>query len=146
MGSGRTIGEVARDLGVSTWSLGRWIGRAKNGETLSEPEDARPEDGRTARAASAPPGARVCQPAARHFKKSLWHLVGADAPARFTLMETLRDQYPHDAQAQALQVSESGFAAHRRKAQRPRRQKDALLRPLILQSFAQSRDTYGARC
>ena len=38
MRSGRTIAEVARDLGVSTWSLGRWIEQAKAGQMLSEPK------------------------------------------------------------------------------------------------------------
>lgn len=40
-------------------------------------------------------------------------------------MEKLASQYPADALAEAIEVSESGFAAHRRKAQRPRRQCDA---------------------
>ena len=59
-------------------------------------------------------------------------------------MEKLKDRYPADALAEALEVSESGFAAHRRKAERPRRGKDAELRPLIAQSFAASRRTYGS--
>jgi transposase InsO family protein len=59
-------------------------------------------------------------------------------------MERLAHQYPSDALAEALDVSESGFAAHRRKAQRPRRQRDEQLRPLIVQSFEQSRRTYGS--
>lgn len=59
-------------------------------------------------------------------------------------MERLHCQYPTDALAEALEVSESGFAAHRRKAGRPRRQRDAQLRPLIRQSFEQSRRTYGS--
>jgi putative transposase len=58
-------------------------------------------------------------------------------------MEKLTSQYPADALAEALEVSESGFAAHRRKAERPRRRQDAQLRPLIAQSFEQSRRTYG---
>jgi putative transposase len=58
-------------------------------------------------------------------------------------MEKLTPQYPTDALATALEVSESGFAAHRRKAERPRRRQDAELRPLILQSFEKSRRTYG---
>ena len=58
-------------------------------------------------------------------------------------MEKLTPEYPTDALASALEVSESGFAAHRRKAQRPRRQHDEQLRPLIRQSFEQSRHTYG---
>ena len=33
--SGRTVTEVARDLGVSKWSLGRWVEQAKTGQTLS---------------------------------------------------------------------------------------------------------------
>ena len=58
-------------------------------------------------------------------------------------METLTNQYPADALAGALEVSESGFAAHRRKAERPRRRQDAELRPLIRESFEASRRTYG---
>jgi transposase len=34
---GRTIKEVARDLGVSSWSLGEWVRRARNGQPMSEP-------------------------------------------------------------------------------------------------------------
>ena len=33
---GRTITEVARDLGVSKWSLGHWVRRAEEGQMLSE--------------------------------------------------------------------------------------------------------------
>lgn len=58
-------------------------------------------------------------------------------------MEKLTPEYPTDALAEALEVSESGFAAHRRKALRPRRQQDEQLRPLLAQSFAQSRHTDG---
>ena len=36
--SGRTITEVARDLGVSKWSLARWVEQAKTGQVLSEPK------------------------------------------------------------------------------------------------------------
>jgi transposase len=36
--SGRSITEVARDLDVSDWSLGRWVEQARNGETPSEPK------------------------------------------------------------------------------------------------------------
>jgi len=35
---GRTITEVARDLGVSKWSLGHWVRRAEKGQMLSEPK------------------------------------------------------------------------------------------------------------
>jgi len=35
--SGKTITEVARDLGVSTWSLGIWVKEAQKGKTLREP-------------------------------------------------------------------------------------------------------------
>ena len=58
-------------------------------------------------------------------------------------MEALRHQYPVGALTDALEVSKSGFHAHRRKLQRPRRQRDAALRPLIAASFARSRHTYG---
>ena len=36
--SGRTVTEVARDLGCSTWSLGRWMAAQQNGHGLSEPQ------------------------------------------------------------------------------------------------------------
>lgn len=56
-------------------------------------------------------------------------------------MDSLADQYPLDALAAALELSESGFAAHRLKPLRPRRRQDALLRPLVRHSFEQSRRT-----
>jgi transposase InsO family protein len=58
-------------------------------------------------------------------------------------MQTLSEQYPADALAEALEVSPSGFVAHRQKSQRHRRRQDAQLGALIGQSFAQSRGTYG---
>ena len=36
--SGCTVAEVARDLGVSKWSLGRWVEQASHGQMLSEPK------------------------------------------------------------------------------------------------------------
>jgi putative transposase len=59
-------------------------------------------------------------------------------------MEALRHQFPVGALTDALEVSKSGFHAHCHKLRRPRRQRDALLRPLIAGSFARSRKTYGA--
>jgi transposase-like protein len=35
---GRTSSAVARDLGVSTWSLRQWVKQAKNGQALGEPK------------------------------------------------------------------------------------------------------------
>ena len=58
-------------------------------------------------------------------------------------METLRHQYPVGALTDALEVSKSGFHAHRHQPRRPRRQRDAHLRPLVAGSFARSRKTYG---
>jgi len=58
-------------------------------------------------------------------------------------MAKLTTQYPADALAEALEVSESGFAGHRAKPRRPRRRQDAELRPLVARSFAESRRTYG---
>ena len=59
-------------------------------------------------------------------------------------MEKLHANYPVSALAEALEVSRSGFYAHRRKPARPRRVRDAQLAPLIAQSFARSRRTYGS--
>ena len=59
-------------------------------------------------------------------------------------MESLQDQFPIHAMAAALEVSPSGFAGHRSKPERPRRQHDAQLCKLIKESFQQSRETYGS--
>jgi transposase len=36
--SGRSISEVSRDLGVSHWSLSRWLKDAQHDQALSEPK------------------------------------------------------------------------------------------------------------
>jgi transposase len=36
--SGKTLAEVARDLGVSTWALSRWVQAANGGQAQSEPK------------------------------------------------------------------------------------------------------------
>jgi len=59
-------------------------------------------------------------------------------------MEKLHANYPVSALAEALEVSKSGFYAHRLKPRRPRRQRDAQLAPLIAESFKRSRRTYGS--
>ena len=60
------------------------------------------------------------------------------------MMEKLEDQYGADALSEALEVSESGFAAHRGKQDGQRWKEDVDLRVLIAQSFEQSRNTYGS--
>jgi len=59
-------------------------------------------------------------------------------------MEKLHANYPVSALAEALEVSKSGFYAHRLKPRRARRQRDAQLAPLIAESFTRSRRTYGS--
>lgn len=36
--SGRSIQSVARDLGITTWSLGRWVRGVNLGQPLTEPK------------------------------------------------------------------------------------------------------------
>jgi transposase InsO family protein len=52
--------------------------------------------------------------------------------------------FPTQPVCQALQVSRSGFYAHRTKPERPRRKRDAELKPKIQKAFEQSRHTYGS--
>jgi putative transposase len=59
-------------------------------------------------------------------------------------METMREEFSIPEMAEALEVSKSGFHAHWHKAERPRRQRDAELRPLLRRAFEQSRRTYGS--
>ena len=35
--AGRTVSQVARDLGVTTWSLSRWLQLADGGQTQKQP-------------------------------------------------------------------------------------------------------------
>jgi len=59
-------------------------------------------------------------------------------------MKTLGSHHSKAEIAAALGVSQSGFHAHERKQERPRRRQDAQLRPLITESFTRSRRTYGS--
>ena len=58
-------------------------------------------------------------------------------------METMKNEYPIAAMAEALEVSRSGFFAHRRKGEQPRRQVDRALVERIATIFVASRQTYG---
>jgi len=44
----------------------------------------------------------------------------------------------------ALDVSQSGYYAHQRKAQRPRRQQDAIIAHAIKEVFEQTQGCYGS--
>ena len=59
-------------------------------------------------------------------------------------MEKMQNEHSLPALAQALEVSASGFFAHRRKAERPRRRADDELVGVIRPLFAASRQTYGS--
>lgn len=59
-------------------------------------------------------------------------------------MQSLKQSFALNELAQVLEVSRSGFVAHERKAQRPRRQLDQQLKPLLEQAFIKSRQTYGS--
>ena len=59
-------------------------------------------------------------------------------------MEALLKVYSIGELAETLEVSQSGFHAHRHKPRRPRRCQDAVLQPLLEEAFAQSRQTYGS--
>ena len=140
---GRTITEVARDLGVSKWSLGQCVRRAEEGQLLSEAKTLtleRPEQRELRRLRQE----LEYMSRQRDILKKALHLVGGDATARFTMMEKFQYQYGSDALSKALEVSESGFAAHRGKQNGQRWKQDAELRVLIAQSFEQSRNTYGS--
>jgi putative transposase len=58
-------------------------------------------------------------------------------------MEKMKTTHPINAMAESLEVSKSGFFAHRRKEQAPRRQGDRQIVRAIQPIFAQSRQTYG---
>ena len=55
----------------------------------------------------------------------------------------MKNEYPIAALAEVLEVSRSGFFAHRRKGEQPRRQADRALTAQITPIFAASRQIYG---
>ena len=140
---GRTISGVARDLGVTTWSLGRWVQLARTGGGQREPAALAAESEEGARGAPPAPGGRSPAPAKGHPKKSVGHLVSGSASTRYTLMQKIQDEHPVAALAEALEVSESGFHAHRHKDRGQRRQEDGELSAAIAPVFTASRQTYG---
>ena len=59
-------------------------------------------------------------------------------------MEKMKTEYPVAAMAEALEVSKSGFFAHRKKEAAPRRQEDARLVAAIEPIFEESWRSYGS--
>ena len=59
-------------------------------------------------------------------------------------METMKNEYPVAAMTEALEVSKSGFFAHRHKEAGPRRQEDARLAAAIEPIFEESWRSYGS--
>ena len=59
-------------------------------------------------------------------------------------METMKNEYPVAAMAEALEVSKSGFFAQRHKEAGPRRQEDARLIAAIAPIFEESWHSYGS--
>ena len=59
-------------------------------------------------------------------------------------METMKSEYPAAAMADALEVSKSGFFAHRHKEAGPRRQEDARLAAAIEPIFEENWQSYGS--
>ena len=59
-------------------------------------------------------------------------------------MHDLQTHFSLTELTQVLEVSRSGFAAHERKDQRPRRQADQQIKSSLQLAFAQSRHTYGS--
>jgi putative transposase len=59
-------------------------------------------------------------------------------------MDAMKNEHHVAAMAEALEVSKSGFFAHRRKSERPRRREDRALACKIAPIFALSRQTYGS--
>ncbi len=141
---GRTITEVPRDLGVSKWSLGRWVEQANTGQRQSEPKTLSVESAEQRELRRLRQENDYLRRQRDILKKALGHLVGRDACASFELMNALGSHHSKAEIAAALGVSDSGFHGHQRKQERPRRRQDAQLKPLIAQSFVRSRHTYGS--
>ena len=143
--SGRSITELSRDLGVSQWSLSRWLKATQSGEALSEPSTLSSEtsEQREIRRLRQENDYLRRQ---RDILKKAWSILSAEGAAqRFEVMATMKaTSHCLTQMADALEISKSGFHAHRRKAERPRAKQDKQLGDAIEPIFVASRRTYGS--
>ena len=77
---GRSATEVARDLGVSTWSLNRWVALTKAGVAPAEPKTLAVESSEQRELRRLRQQLAYVERQRDILKKSCGHLVGRDAP------------------------------------------------------------------
>ena len=142
--AGRTVSSVARDLGVTTWSLGRWVQAANGGQAQREPATLAAETAEQRELRRLRQENDYLRQQRDILKRAPKHLVSGEATARHTLMETMKSESPIAVMAEALEVSKSGFFTHRHKEAGPRRQEDACLIAAIEPIFEESWQRYGS--
>ncbi|MBK8040883.1 MAG: IS3 family transposase [Verrucomicrobiaceae bacterium] len=153
---GRKAAQLARELGISHWNLRDWKERYGTGAAAVSQPQARSAGLVNAGGSSAVAAAVEIASLRRELdairaqndilKKSLGH-SSPTRRHRFVLIQTLHHEQPRMSLAKAcraLGVSRSGYHAHLRKQQRPRRRQDAQLATEIHAAFIASRATYGS--
>lgn len=98
---------MSRDLGVSHWSLSRWLKDAQSGQVLSEPRtlsSERPEQRELRRLRQENDYLRRRRDI---LQKACSHLVGRGAAQRFTVMEQMKASHCFTEMADALEISKS---------------------------------------
>ena len=151
--AGKTDEQVARDLGVSAWSVSRWrreFGLSEGaGGRRPQPGPGRgsSRDGQRGRAGASDPGVaareRRSARAENDLKKSRRHLLGRPA-LKMTAIAQLAGQHSVRMICRALGVARSAYYATAQKSARPRAREDVRLGVKIAVLFEQSHRTYGS--
>ena len=134
--------QLARDLGVSPYSVSRWKKRYGSGPALASSADVNVAELerriKTLERENADLREQRGNP-----KKSGRHCLGTPA-RRHGVIKSLAGEFPVKALRRVLGVSRSGYYGAQKKAQRPRAKENVRLGVRIKEAFEASRRTYGS--
>ncbi len=140
--SGKSIAQVARELGISDTSIHQW-----RKELTEHGPEAFPGSGhQTAKArGSTLPQARIGnrEAGARHPKKSYRHLFARPA-LKYRFSAEYQHEYPITVRCRVREVSVSGDSAWRKRAPSQHSREDAQLAEKVKVAFQANRRVYGS--
>src|SRR4026209_2006744 len=139
--SGKSVGAIARELGLTETALREWVGQGAGGAGRGPGGGA--DHGRAG--GVGPPAARGADitDGARHPKKSDG-LLREGEPVRFAFIAEEKAAFPVRLLCRTLQVSRAGFYAWQGRPPAPRARADNRLGLEIAAIHAESRERYGS--
>ena len=88
--AGRTVSQVARDLGVTTWSLSRWVQIANGGQAQKQPATLAAETPEQRELRRLKQENDYLRQQRDILKKALGILSAESASSRYTLMDSMK--------------------------------------------------------